>query len=100
MHPLTSAVHLSRQFITLADLRKFLTMQHARNALKALDADGDGRISLPDMRQAVQDICLKRKNLSLTLHDTHGVIGKLERIFSIVLHLVAASVYLIIFQAS
>ena len=73
-------------------------MQHARAALKALDVDGDGRISLLDVRQAVQDICLKRKNLSLTLHDTHGVIGKLERIFGVVMHLVAASCYLIIFQ--
>ena len=57
----SDAARPCRRFITLADLRKFLPMQHARSALQFLDTDGDGRISLADMREAVQGICLQRK---------------------------------------
>ena len=40
----------------MADLKYFLPLEKAAAALKLLDADADGKISLHDMRHAVLQI--------------------------------------------
>ena len=55
-------------------------------------------MSLADTREAVLGIYRERKNLALTLHDTHTVVAKLELIFGSVLHVLAGFLYLVIFQ--
>ncbi|KAK9786905.1 hypothetical protein WJX73_008469, partial [Symbiochloris irregularis] len=86
------------RFICLADVERLLSQEQAAAALKALDIDNDGKVSLGDMREAVLAIYKSRKNLALTLQDSKTVIAKLELIFGTVLHVLAFFVYLIIFQ--
>lgn len=57
----------SRNYVTLEDLRHFLPAVKAEAALKVMDANADGRISLQDMRDAVTLIYKERKNLAFTL---------------------------------
>lgn len=43
----------SRNYIILEDLQYFLPEDKAKKALQVLDVDGDGKISLQDVRDAV-----------------------------------------------
>ena len=61
-------------------------------------SDGVSTIFQPTC--CTRDVCCPCRNLSLTLHDTHGVIGKLELIFMVVLHSIAAVCYLLIFKVT
>ena len=56
-----------RDHISVQDLEWFLPPTKAANALSVLDIDGDGKISLSDMRDAVVSIYKERKNLAFTL---------------------------------
>lgn len=56
-----------REFVVLEDLCCFLPNDKAKGALSVLDVDGDGKISLDDMRDAVISIYKERKHLALTL---------------------------------
>ncbi|CAL8466858.1 g6394 [Coccomyxa elongata] len=56
-----------REFVVLEDLCCFLPTDKAKAALSVLDVDGDGKISLDDMRDAVISIYKERKHLALTL---------------------------------
>lgn len=47
---------MRRDHITLEDLKHFLPTEKAVAALKVLDADADGKVSLHDMRDAVLQI--------------------------------------------
>ena len=51
----------------LEDLCCFLPADKAQAAFSLLDIDGDGKISLDDMRDAVISIYKERKHLALTL---------------------------------
>lgn len=51
----------------LEDLQWFLPGDKARGALAVLDVDGDGKISMCDMRDAVVSIYRERKHLAATL---------------------------------
>ena len=57
----------SRDHISLQDLECFLPPDKAANALSVLDIDGDGKISMADMRDAVVSIYHERTNLASTL---------------------------------
>jgi hypothetical protein len=56
-----------REYILLEDLCQFLPEDRAKAAFPVLDCDGDGRVSMADMRDAVVAIYKERKNLALTL---------------------------------
>ncbi len=58
---------MCRDHIISGDLECFLPPQRAANALSVLDIDGDGKISLADMRDAVVSIYKERTNLASTL---------------------------------
>lgn len=51
----------------LEDLQYFLPEDKARSALAVLDVDGDGKVSMCDMRDAVVAIYHERKHLAATL---------------------------------
>ncbi|KAK9823582.1 hypothetical protein WJX72_003976 [[Myrmecia] bisecta] len=89
-----------RNYIVFEDLVYFLPAEKAAQALKVLDVDGDGKISLPDIRDAVIQIYKERKNLAFTLKDTRTVVGKLEFITGIVVHILFIFFYLIIFNVN
>lgn len=45
-------------------------------------------------------LCRERANLSVQLKDTKTVVGRLETVIGIILHIVAIFIYLIIFDVS
>ena len=59
--------YASRDYISSEDLDFFLEGESAKRAMRVLDTDGDGRISLAEMRDAVIAIYRERKNLAFTL---------------------------------
>ena len=59
-----------RNHISLQDLECFLPPEKAANALSVLDIDGDGKVSMSDMRDAVVSIYHDRTNLASTLKVT------------------------------
>ena len=56
-----------RDYISREDLNFFLEGEAAARAVRVLDTDGDGRVSLAEMRDAVIAIYRERKNLAFTL---------------------------------
>ena len=58
---------MCRDHISIQDLECFLPPEKAANALSVLDIDGDGKITLSDMRDAVVSIYHERTNLASTL---------------------------------
>ncbi len=89
-----------RDHVCLDDLEQLLPKERAAKALKVLDVDGDGKVSLHDMRDAVIQIYNERKNLAFTLKDTWTVVGKLEFVIGISIHLLFGFFYLLIFEVS
>ena len=68
LYPLMAQAYAGcRDHISVQDLEWFLPPTKAANALSVLDIDGDGKISLSDMRDAVVSIYKERKNLAFTL---------------------------------
>jgi len=58
---------MCRDHISIQDLERILPPEKAANALSVLDIDGDGKITLSDMRDAVVSIYHERTNLASTL---------------------------------
>ena len=56
------------------------------------------QVSLHDIRDAVINIYRERKFLAATLRDTRTVVGRLELIIGVVVHLVFLFFYLLIFR--
>ncbi|KAK9815600.1 hypothetical protein WJX72_006571 [[Myrmecia] bisecta] len=90
--------YFDRNYIMPEDLEHFLPPKKAQQAFEMLDIDGDGQVSLHDIRDAVIQIYQERKNLAFTLKDTKTVVGKLERIIGTVIHVLFIFFYLIIFS--
>ena len=63
----SAVLPISRDHISISDLEGFLPPVKAANALSTLDTDGDGKISMADMRDAVVSIYHERTNLASTL---------------------------------
>ncbi|KAL0055259.1 hypothetical protein WJX82_009568 [Trebouxia sp. C0006] len=88
----------TRNHILPEDLEHFLNAKHAAEAFEMLDDDKDGHASLKDVRSAVCNIFKERANLSVQLKDTKTVVGRLESVVGLILHIVAIFLYLIIFD--
>lgn len=56
-----------RNHIVMEDLEAFLTPEQAREAFDILDNNGDGKLVLADIRDAVIKIYKERRNLALSL---------------------------------
>ena len=67
MQALDCGLTRPRDHILLEDLCQFLPEDKAKAAFPVLDVDGDGSVSMADMRDAVVGIYKERKNLALTL---------------------------------
>lgn len=76
-----SLVQARRDHISLQDLECFLPADRAKEALTVLDIDGDGKISLADMRDAVVAIYHERTNLASTLKVIWRVTIRLMDLF-------------------
>ena len=58
---------MSRDYISREDLQFFLEGEAVARAMRVLDTDCDGKVSLAEMRDAVIAIYRERKNLAFTL---------------------------------
>ncbi|KAL3133021.1 hypothetical protein ABBQ38_006930 [Trebouxia sp. C0009 RCD-2024] len=88
----------ARDHILAEDLQHFLNAKHAAEAFDMLDDDKDGKASLKDVRAAVCTIFRERVNLSVQLKDTKTVVGRLQWVIGLGLHIVAFFIYLTIFD--
>lgn len=88
----------ARSTINEEDLRVFfLSPRDARLAFELLDADGDGVITAQDVCQAILGVFRERQNLAASLIDTKSVVASLETMIAVVLHIIMAFLYLVIF---
>lgn len=87
-----------RSHIVDADLAAFVPARDVRLAAELLDADGDGVITSQDVCAAILQVFRERQNLAASLTDTKSVVGKLETMVGVVLHIVMAFLYLVIFR--
>ncbi|KAL3160440.1 hypothetical protein ABBQ32_010760 [Trebouxia sp. C0010 RCD-2024] len=88
----------NRTYILPEDLEHFLEPEKAQQAFDILDVDGDGQVTLHNIRDAVVSIYQERKHLAFTLKDTKTIVGKLERIAGFVIHILMFFFYLVIFD--
>lgn len=55
---------------------------------------------MPQVREAIVGIFRERRNLAVQLKDTKSVVGRLKAVLLLLLHLLAAFFYLVIFNVS
>jgi hypothetical protein len=86
--------------VRLEDLERFFPPDEAAEAMQNFDVDGNGSISLAEMQKIVEDIHTARVHLAATLNDTRTIVGKLERILGICIHILFTFFYLLIWNVS
>eukprot|EP00887_Chlorella_sp_A99_P004910 scaffold4.g4910.t1 len=87
-----------RQHLLLMDLHAFLPPDQAAEAFRFLDRNGDGAVSLHELKLAVAQIYQERKHLALTLRDAKTVISRLEGLIGGAIHVLFVFFYLSIFS--
>ena len=55
---------------------------------------------MPQVREAIVGIFRERRNLAVQLKDTKSVVGRLKAVLLVLLHLLAAFFYLVIYNVS
>ena len=65
--PAASGLPACRNYIVVEDLEAFLPHAQAEEAFNMLDDNGDGRLRLHDIRDAVIKIYKERRNLAMSL---------------------------------
>lgn len=92
--------YFDRNYIIKEDLEHFLSAKKAARAFEMLDVDHDGKVTLHNTRDAVIQVYQERKNLAATLKDTKTVIGRLEYLIMVTVHLCFIFFYLLIFRVN
>lgn len=59
----------------MEDLEAFLSPEQAQEAFDMLDSNGDGKLVLADIRDAVIKIYKERRNLALSLKVCNTLVG-------------------------
>eukprot|EP00884_Botryococcus_braunii_P003244 jgi/Botrbrau1/12920/Bobra.92_1s0001.2 len=86
--------------VTLQDLEYFFEPTEAKEAMKAFDIDGSGNISLAELQRSVEEIYTARTHLAATLNDTRTIVGKLERLLGVCIHILFTFFYMIIWNVN
>ena len=89
---------LDRNFMTLEDVADFLPPGEAEPAFAMLDRNGNGSVTLSECITAVVEIFEARCDLALSLKDTKTVIGKLENVVGVVVHIIFVFLYMLVFN--
>lgn len=87
-----------REHLTRDDIAHFLPEKDVDGAFGMLDADGDGKPSWPECRDAVVRIFKQRKQLTAALNDTGDIVGTLHFILICVLQMVLVFLYLLVWH--
>ncbi|KAB5585423.1 mechanosensitive ion channel [Coniochaeta sp. 2T2.1] len=91
------------QALALDDIIEVLGPQHAEEAeecFAAIDADGNGDISLDEMVRKVVDIGKERKAIANSMKDISQALGVFDQILMFVVLLIVIFVFLACFQSS
>lgn len=87
--------------IIIEDIKDFIPIEdEATAAFSMLDADGDGSISFKDCITSISKLFEDRANLAATLRDVRSVVGTLETLIGVLLHIVFVFLYLAIFDVN
>lgn len=89
---------LNSSAMVLDDVADFLPQAEAEQAFAMLDRNGNGSVSLSECIAAVVEIFEARCDLALSLSDTKTVIGKLENVIGVVLHIIFVFLYMLVFN--
>lgn len=87
-----------RPYLLPEDIQAAVGREELGAALDMLDSDRDGRVSLPNMREAVVALFQRRADLAATLRDTNTVVGQLRGLLTAVVQLMLIFVYLMVFR--
>lgn len=88
----------SREYIVLEDLEEFLSEKDAKSGMDMLDADGNGRVNVQECCAAIARVFLDRKNLAASLKDAKSIVGTLETVIGLFLHVLFFFIYLLIWD--
>jgi len=91
---------LERPYIIHGDISDFLEPEDADAAFAMLDIRGLGHATLHDCIESIVEIYSTRCDLSLSLNDTQTVVGKLERVIGVAIHMAFIFLYLIVFNVN
>ncbi|KAL4448058.1 hypothetical protein ABPG75_005277 [Micractinium tetrahymenae] len=88
----------NREHIVLEDLEQFLDEKDAKAAMDMLDSDGNGQVNVQECCAAIAKVFVERRNLAASLKDAKTIVGKLETVIGVALHIFMGFLYLIIFN--
>lgn len=89
---------LERTYLMPEDVADFLPPGEAEEAFAMLDRNGNGTVTLSECIAAVIEIFEARCDLALSLKDTKTVIGKLENVIGVVVHIIFVFLYMLVFN--
>lgn len=89
---------LERTYLIADDVADFLPEEDVEPAFSMLDHNSNGQVSLQECIAAVLSIYEMRCDLAMSLKDTKSVIGKLENVIGVVLHIIFVFFYMLVFQ--
>ena len=89
-----------KEYLTKNDIAAFVGKSQVDIAFRMLDGDDDGKVSLPNMRDAIVAIFQRRSDLAATLKDTNTVVGELRNVLFVLVQLLLIFVYLVMFKVN
>lgn len=90
----------ARNYVVQSDLKPFLSKAKAKAAFSYLDANDSGRVGQSELLASVIQIFKDRRNLALALKGTRSVIGTLQAVIGIIVHIVFFFFYLLVLRIS
>ena len=87
-----------RDHIVPADLEALMSKSQAAEAFGMLDTEHAGRVTLPALKAAVSAIYTERGSLAAQLKDSKSIVGALEFVLGLVLHVVVLFSCLLVFS--
>lgn len=80
-------MHTGRDVVVLDDLEAFLGERDAKFAMDMLDEDRNGVVAVQECCAAVARLFVDRRNLAASLKDARTIVGKLEAVIGVCLHI-------------
>lgn len=88
----------SREYLLRSDLEHFLPEREIDGAFRLLDADGDGRPTWEECRDAVIRVFRQRQQLTASLEDSGSIMGTLHLILVILIQVACIFLYLLVWH--
>ncbi|EFN57637.1 hypothetical protein CHLNCDRAFT_57189 [Chlorella variabilis] len=85
-------------YIVLDDLEQFLSEKDAKAGMDMLDEDDNGQVNVQECCGAITRVFVDRRNLAASLKDARTIVGTLETLIGIFLHILMGFIYLLIWD--